>query len=59
MNQWKWVNQFQPQTLYIATILCYVDAVFGLISGAFTNPITLLIVAALAARVLGIAYKTP
>ena len=25
-DQWKWVNQFQPQTLYLATILCYVDA---------------------------------
>ncbi len=33
VNQWKWVNQFQPQTLYMATILCYVDAVFGLIFG--------------------------
>ena len=30
----KWVNQFQPQTLYIATILCYIDAVFGLIFSA-------------------------
>ena len=28
-EQWKWVNQFQPQTLVMATILCYVDAVFG------------------------------
>ena len=27
----KWVNQFQPQTLYMATILCYIDAVFGFI----------------------------
>ena len=33
VNQWKWVNQFQPQTLYMATILCYVDAVFGLLFG--------------------------
>ncbi len=32
MNDWKFVNQFQPQTLYIATILCYVDAVFGLLT---------------------------
>ena len=31
VNQLKWVNQFQPQTLYIATILCYIDAVFGFI----------------------------
>ena len=33
VNQWKWVNQFQPQTLYMATILCYIDAVFGLLFG--------------------------
>ena len=33
VNQWKWVNHFQPQTLVIATFLCYVDAVFGLIFG--------------------------
>jgi hypothetical protein len=57
VNQWKWVNQFQPQTLYIATILCYVDAVFGLISGAFANPITLFIVAALGAGGFGIANE--
>jgi len=31
VNQMKWVNQFQPQTLYMATILCYIDAVFGFI----------------------------
>src|SRR5215471_6741201 len=40
VNQWKWVNQFQPQTLYMATILCYVDAVFGLLfSGGLLIPI--------------------
>ena len=31
VNQWKCLNQFQPQTLVIATILCYVDAFFDLI----------------------------
>ena len=33
MNNWKWVNHFQPQTLVIATFLCYIDAVFGLLFG--------------------------
>ena len=33
VNQWKWVNQFQPQTLVIATFLCYIDAVFGFLFG--------------------------
>jgi hypothetical protein len=31
VNQWKWVNHFQPQTLVIATFLCYIQAVFGFI----------------------------
>lgn len=59
MNQWKWVNQFQPQTLYIATILCYVDAVFGLLGGEATAlaPIGLITVAALAAGGFGIANE--
>ena len=32
MNDIKWVNQFQPQTLVIATILLYIDAFFWLIN---------------------------
>lgn len=31
MNDVKWVNQYQPQTLVIATVLLYIDAVFWLI----------------------------
>jgi hypothetical protein len=56
VNQWRWVNQFQPQTLYLATILCYVDAVFGLIfsHGLFLN---LLIAGLLGAGALGIANE--
>jgi hypothetical protein len=57
VNQWKWVNQFQPQTLYMATILCYVDAVFGLIYGAFTTPVGLFITVALGAGGFGIANE--
>jgi hypothetical protein len=57
VNQWKWVNQFQPQTLYMATILCYVDAVFGLIFGGFATPIGLFIIAALGAGGFGIANE--
>jgi hypothetical protein len=56
VNQWKWVNQFQPQTLYMATILCYVDAVFGLIfsGGVFLN---IFIAGCLAIGALGIANE--
>ena len=56
VNQWKWVNQFQPQTLYMATILCYVDAVFGLIFGGLFL-LNLLIVGCLAAGAFGIANE--
>jgi hypothetical protein len=56
VNQWKWVNQFQPQTLYMATILCYVDAVFGLIfSGGLL--LNIFIAGCLAAGALGIANE--
>src|SRR3954451_18507265 len=47
VNQWKWVNQFQPQTLYMATILCYVDAVFGLLFGFGTSLLAALVIVAL------------
>lgn len=33
MNDYQWVNPHQPQTLYMATILCYINAVFGLLFG--------------------------
>jgi hypothetical protein len=55
-QQWKWVNQFQPQTLYMATILCYVDAVFGLIFGGLFL-LNVLIVGCLAAGAFGIANE--
>ena len=59
MNNWKWVNHFQPQTLVIATFLCYVDAIFGLIFGiAATSAIAaLVVIAALAAGGFGIANE--
>jgi len=54
-DQWKWVNQFQPQTLYLATILCYVDAVFGLFNGFYL--LNLVIIACLALGGFGIANE--
>ena len=55
MNEWKWVNKFQPQTLYIATILCYVDAVLGLLFDR--TPLSLVIIVLLAAGAFGIANE--
>ncbi len=57
MNDTRWVNPHQPQTLYIAVILCYVDAVFGLLSLFVLTPIGLFIVAGLAAGGFGIANE--
>ncbi len=31
MNEWRFLNQYQPQTLVIGTMLCYLDAIFGLL----------------------------
>ena len=59
VNQWKWVNQFQPQTLYMATILCYVDAVSSLIFGFVATSVLagLITICALAAGGFGIANE--
>ncbi|HXY93527.1 MAG TPA: hypothetical protein VEP49_13690 [Acidimicrobiia bacterium] len=58
MNNWKWVNHFQPQTLVIATFLCYIDAVFGFIFPIATTVLfALLIVILLGAGGFGIANE--
>ncbi len=58
-QQWKWVNQYQPQTLYMATILCYVDAVSSLIFGFVATSLLagLIIIGALGAGGFGIANE--
>ena len=59
MNDWKWVNQYQPQTLVIATFLCYIDAVFGLLFGVAATSVLaqLAIIVLLAAGGFGIANE--
>jgi hypothetical protein len=59
VNQWKWVNHFQPQTLVIATFLCYIDAVFGLLFGTVATSFFagFLIVIALGVGGFGIANE--
>jgi len=63
METRRWVNPSQPQTLYISTLLLYLNAVFALLflgSGrmflAF-GPIAILIVIAQAAGAYGIANE--
>ncbi|MET0421050.1 MAG: hypothetical protein ABW073_05050 [Acidimicrobiia bacterium] len=59
MNNLKFVNHFQPQTLVIATFLCYIDAVFGLIFGlpATSTLAVLAVVVLLGAGGFGIANE--
>jgi hypothetical protein len=57
VNDIRWVNPHQPQTLYIAVILCYVDAVFGLFRIGFLGPLGLAIIVGLAAGGFGIANE--
>jgi hypothetical protein len=32
VSEYKFLNQYQPQTLVIATLFCYIDAGFGLLA---------------------------
>ncbi len=58
VNDTKWINPHQPQTLYMGVILCYVQAFFALLSlGALGGPIGLLIPVGLGAGGFGIANE--
>ena len=59
MNETRWVNSHQPQTLYAATILCYIEAVFLVLAFAFLAffPVGLFITVGLAAGGFGIANE--
>jgi hypothetical protein len=55
VNQRKFLNQSQPQTLVLGTLLLYVNAVFGLLS--VFNVLGLILVVALAVGGYGIANE--
>ena len=58
MSQLRWVDRTQPQTLMSATILMYINAVFGIIYGqAFVFPLGTLLVLGPVAAGLGIANQ--
>lgn len=57
MNERRFLNQSQPQTLVIGTLLLYINAVFGLLSWLALTPIGLAIVVGLAAGGYGIANE--
>ena len=57
MASQKWLDRSQPQTLQIATVVMYVNAVFALIGGAFLSPLGLVLTAGSAAAGWGIANE--
>ena len=59
MNERRWFNSSQPQTLQTGVILCYLSAVFGLLFGVVANSaiIGLFIIVGLAAGGYGIANE--
>ncbi|HWS47923.1 MAG TPA: hypothetical protein VN636_18820 [Acidimicrobiia bacterium] len=57
MNETRWVNPHQPQPLYAATILCYIEAVFLLLNLAVVTFLGLFAVVGMAAGGFGIANE--
>ena len=57
METRRWINQSQPQTLYFACVLLYIDAVFAVLRLAFLHPLGLAIVAGTVGAAWGIANE--
>jgi len=59
VNERRFLNRYQPQTLVIATMFCYIDAGFGLLFGLVATSVILYLVtiAGLAAGGFGIANE--
>ena len=58
MANYRWVDKTQPQTLMMATVIMYINAVFGIIYGQeFFFPIGTLLVLGPVAAGLGIANE--
>jgi hypothetical protein len=57
MSNYRWVDQTQPQTLYIAVILLYVNAAFEVLFGGLFSPIGLVFAVGQVAAGLGIANE--
>jgi hypothetical protein len=53
----RWLDRTQPQTLYIAVILLYINAAFQLIFGGLFSPLALLLVVGQVGAGYGIANE--
>lgn len=57
MNERKFLNQQQPQTLVIATLLLYLNGAFNILNGLSFSTLLLLIGVAMGAGAFGIANE--
>jgi hypothetical protein len=57
VNDTRWINPHQPQTLVSAVILCYIQAVLTLLSFGYLGPLGLLVLIGLGAGGFGIANE--
>lgn len=57
METRRWTNPSQPQTLYIAVILLYINAALSLLFGGFLSLIGLVVIVGEVAAGLGIANE--
>jgi hypothetical protein len=57
VNERRFFNNTQPQTLQIAVILLYIDAAFSLLFGGLGTVIGILLIATMAAGAYGIANE--
>ena len=57
MNERRFFNNTQPQTLQIAVILLYIDAGFRLLFGGFASPVGIVLIATMAGGAFGIANE--
>jgi hypothetical protein len=57
METRRWLNQAQPQTLVIAVLLMYFDAVMGALFGGLFNPFSLAVIIASVAAGYGISNE--
>lgn len=57
MNQRRWLNASQPQTLQVAVFLLYLDAFFTALYGGLGNVVGLLVIAAAVGGGFGVANE--
>jgi hypothetical protein len=57
VSEYRFLNQMQPQTLWIATVFCYIDAAFAVLGLAFTTLLGLALVLGLGLGGFGIANE--